>query len=126
VNKSVRVRYPKPDANQSPIFHELAQMVNGWQQVEDKHGMKYPAYTGALHGVSFIIFDRSRAGGLTLDTALYVGSVVLDIEIKQPGKREDLTAGEELYFRLSPLTGRVVTTSEEYFAIIQDTILSRL
>jgi hypothetical protein len=35
-----------------------------------------------------------------------------------PGKREDLTDGQKLYFELTPDTGVIVTTAEEYHAAI--------
>ena len=105
-------RAAKKDANHTQIMRELAQMVGGWQSVG------FGAYTGIIHGVPFMIVDTSQHGGLTLDTRLYIGGLSFDVEIKMPGKQSELTDGEKLYFEITPSTGRIVTSSEEYYQVI--------
>jgi hypothetical protein len=108
----------KKDANHANILRELSQMVGGWWHVVDDNGDNLPAYTGNCQGFPFLIVDTSQAGGLTLDTRLYCNRHTLDIEIKMPDKRGELTSGETMYFALTPETGRIVTSAEEYYAII--------
>ena len=106
----------KKDANHAQIMRELAQMVGGWQSVG------FDAYRGFVHGVQFVIVDTSQHGGLTLDTRLYVGDYARDVEIKTPDKRNELTEGEKLYFELTPETGKIVTTAEEYYQVILELV----
>lgn len=103
----------RKDANHATIMRELSQMCGGWQSLPE-----YKAYRGFIRGVAFLIVDTSQAGGLTLDTRLYVGSYTVDVEIKMPDKRDELTEGEKLYFELTPDTGKIVTCVEEYYEII--------
>jgi len=104
----------KRDANHAQIMRELSQMVGGWQS------LGFDAIRGFIHGVPFVIVDTSQAGGLTLDTRLYINGLSFDVEIKMPDKRNELTEGEKLYFELLPSTGRIVTSAEEYYQIIYD------
>lgn len=104
----------KKDANHGQIFRELAQMVGGWQS------LGYGAYRGFIRGVEFLIMDTAQYGGLVLDTRLYVGGRAYDVEIKMPDCRDDLTDGEKLYFEITPDTGAVVTSAEEYYALIAE------
>ena len=113
-------RAARKDANHAQIMRELAQMVGGWESVG------FGAYTGVMHGVPFMIVDTSQHGGLTLDTRLYINGLSLDVEIKMPGKQDELTDGEKLYFELTPSTGRIVTTAEEYYQVIFDTAYGKV
>lgn len=112
----------KKDANHAEILRDLAKMCGQWTRLSDSDGSNLPAYTGYVLGVPFLLLDTSQAGGLTLDTRVYVGDIARDVEIKQPATRGDLTPCEALYFRLTPKTGRVVTCAEEYYALICDMV----
>lgn len=112
----------RKDENHAQIMRELGQLVGSWAHVCADDGSNLPAYTGYCQGVPFLIVDTSQAGGLVLDTRVYVGEIARDVEIKQPGKENDLTEGEKLYFALSEKTGRIVTTAEEYYAVICEMI----
>jgi len=111
----------KRDANHAQIMRELSQMVGGWQS------LGFDAIRGFIHGVPFVIVDTSQAGGLTLDTRLYVNGLSFDVEIKMPDKRNELTEGEKLYFDLPCAhCGYIVTSAEEYYQVIWDAIHAKL
>jgi hypothetical protein len=112
----------RKDANHPHILKDLAGMVGGWWRVIGDDGSNLNAYTFNVSGWPVLLVDTSQAGGLTLDTRVYVGSLSMDVEIKQPDKRGDLTEGERLYFQLTPETGRIVTSADEYLEVIKELI----
>jgi hypothetical protein len=111
----------KADANQKAILREIGMMLGGWQRIELPSTGKPiypPSYSGYYRGQAVVIMDMSSVGGLCLDLRVYANGTALDVEIKDNGKRGDLTEGEWLYFETLEATGRIIQTSEELYIVI--------
>jgi len=99
-----RHRFMKPDANQAEIVAELRKL-------------------GA------VVWITASLGGSVLDIVVFWRGQVVPVEIKVPGKRDALTAGEREGIRLLALVGVravVATCTEDIVATFEKLPYPRL